>query len=98
MTAGDLSNCWIVGGHRPPLQSLISQVQSKLNLPRPSYGRRDHTDSRRLHPTGVREGGPQRRHSEIRVIWRVDRFRTERQELACGDVTRLHQLEVEIHQ
>jgi len=20
MTAGDIANCWVVGGHRPPLQ------------------------------------------------------------------------------
>ena len=96
MTAGDLSNCWIVGGHRPPLQSLIRQFQSKLNLPRPSYGRRDHTGSRRRHPTGVREGGPQRRHSEIRVIGRVERFRTELESNPLGNGKRLSKVHVPV--
>jgi hypothetical protein len=53
LTADDLASCWLVGGHRPPLQcaSVIehAKVSRELDANQPPLERASHESLQRAH-------------------------------------------------
>src|SRR4029079_12858800 len=80
------------GGHRPPLQKSVDDLQAELYASRVRCQRRD--QSRRRADCGPREHDGIRR-PKIRVIQRIEEFRSELQIYAFSDWSLLHDREIE---